>query len=347
MRLIIIIIGLTFFSICTKAQIGGRSTYEFLNLTSSPRVAALGGQNVSLISGDASLVYYNPALLNDSLHNHISINVVDYFSDIHFGYASYSRTIDNIGSFSAGIHYINYGEFLRFDETETELGKFYASEYALNLSYARHLSGKWYAGLNFKPIFSSLDYYKSFGLVVDGGLLYHNPEHYIQAGIVVRSFGSQIKSYTGNNIEPIKPEVLAGITTKLKHAPFRFSITARHLEKWDLTYEKPTETGIWLIAFDSIPEPPTKKYEVFGDKLMRHIVVGAELILTKNFYLAFGYNYKRRQEMKIDTRPFMVGTSWGFGIKVSKFNLAYGRASYHLAGATNHFSISTNLSNFY
>ena len=59
--------------------------------------------------------------------------------------------------------------------------------------------------------------------------------------------------------------------------------------------------------------------------------------------LRFGYNYKRRQEMKIDTKTAMAGFSWGFGLKISKFHISYGRATYHLAGASNHFSISTNL----
>ena len=43
----------------------------------------------------------------------------------------------------------------------------------------------------------------------------------------------------------------------------------------------------------------------------------------------------------------MVGFSWGFGIKISKFHFSYGRATYHLAGGSNHFSLSTNLSDFY
>jgi predicted Na+-dependent transporter len=43
----------------------------------------------------------------------------------------------------------------------------------------------------------------------------------------------------------------------------------------------------------------------------------------------------------------MVGFSMGLGLKVSKFHIAYGRSTYHLAGATNHFSLTTSLSEFY
>ena len=69
--------------------------------------------------------------------------------------------------------------------------------------------------------------------------------------------------------------------------------------------------------------------------------------MGENFHFDLGYNYKRRQEMKVVVRPGMVGFSWGFGLRISKFHIAYGRSSYHLAGGTNHFSLTTNLSDFY
>ena len=88
-------------------------------------------------------------------------------------------------------------------------------------------------------------------------------------------------------------------------------------------------------------------FDIFGDKLMRHLVFGVEFLVGKNFHADLGYNYKRRQEMKVSARPGTVGFSWGFGFKVSKFHFAFGRASYHLAGGSNHFSLTTNLSEFY
>jgi len=51
--------------------------------------------------------------------------------------------------------------------------------------------------------------------------------------------------------------------------------------------------------------------------------------------------------MKVNAHPGMVGFSMGFGFRVSKFHFSYGRASYHLAGGTNHFSLTVNLSEFY
>lgn len=79
---------------------------------------------------------------------------------------------------------------------------------------------------------------------------------------------------------------------------------------------------------------------------MRHFLVGLEINVGKNITLRTGYNYRRRQEMKIETKPGMVGFSWGIGVKISKFRISYGRAVYHLAGGTNHFSFCMNLDEF-
>ena len=60
-----------------------------------------------------------------------------------------------------------------------------------------------------------------------------------------------------------------------------------------------------------------------------------------------GYNAQRRHELTSNSFLGMVGFSWGVGFKMSHFYINYGRATYHLAGAPNYFSVSTNLSKFY
>jgi hypothetical protein len=80
---------------------------------------------------------------------------------------------------------------------------------------------------------------------------------------------------------------------------------------------------------------------------MRHIIIGVEFLPIDNFYFNLGYNYQRRQELKIPGRTGMVGFSWGFGVKINKFQISYGRATYHVAGASDHFSLSCDLSEFY
>ena len=76
-----------------KAQIGGESTYQFLELTNSARMAALGGNQVALYdTSDLNLPYHNPAALQSSMENILLVNYVNYLADINYGYVSFARS---------------------------------------------------------------------------------------------------------------------------------------------------------------------------------------------------------------------------------------------------------------
>ncbi|HEC41739.1 MAG TPA: type IX secretion system protein PorQ [Bacteroides sp.] len=326
-------------------QLGGNSTYAFLNLTHSARIAALGGKIVSIPDNDLNLSFHNPSALHEGMSNQLILNYVNYFSDINFGYVSYARSYEGIGNFAAGLNYINYGTFIAADHLGNVTGEFRAAEYALNLIYSRALDSLFTVGVNVKPVYSVLETYHSFGLLADLGVTYTNRDKLFSAGLVLRNAGFQVKPYHSGHREPVPFEILLGFSQKLRHAPFRFSIVAHNLQKLDLTYDDPSQGA---EDFDPISgEPiPENKWEKLADNTMRHLIFGVEFIPLENFYLRAGYNYQRRQELKISSRTAMVGFSWGFGIRISKFHLNYGRASYHLAGASNHFSITTDLSSF-
>ena len=157
------------------AQRGGESVYSFLQLTNAARVSALGGENVSLSDDDINLVFHNPALLSSRMDQHMNLNYVNYFAGVNYGYTSYAFDRAGIGTFAGGIHYVNYGTFERIDEYGVPDGNFRASEYALNLIYARSLiDSVLTVGVNVKPLFSIYEQYSSLGLVSDIGVLYNN-----------------------------------------------------------------------------------------------------------------------------------------------------------------------------
>jgi hypothetical protein len=338
---IIILLLLQFQAV--MAQKGGESTYSFLGLTNAARVAALGGEVVSLMDDDINLVFHNPALLTPGMHNNLCLNYVDYFAGVNFGYASYGYALEGVGNFAAGIHYVNYGIFDRTDELGELQGTFRASEYAMNLVYSRSfLDTSLTVGVNLKPVFSSLEQYSSFGVALDVGATYFLRSSLTTFGLVLKNMGTQITSYTSRR-ESLPFEIQAGVTQALAHAPFRFTITFQNLERWDLTYSVPDENNMVVSGNES----QKSGFDLFADNLMRHTVIGTEFLLGKNLHIDLGYNYKRRKEMMVNARPGMVGFSWGFGFRVSKFHISFGRASYHLAGGTSHFSLTANLSEFY
>jgi len=345
MRLLILFIGI-FFSYASLAQLGGSHTYAFLDLTNSARVASLGGKVNAIWDNDLNLPFHNPALLNENMSNHLVLNYVNYFTDVNYGYVSYARTLKDLGNIAGGLHYINYGEFIAADKVGNKTGTFTASEYALNLIWSKDYDSSFHFGVNIKPIYSVLESYRSFGIAADLGITYTGSNNLFVGSVVLRNIGYQLKPYHDKNREPLPFEIQVGLSQKLEHAPFRFSIVLHNLQKFDLTYTDPGEPNNNIDPLTGEPVEDNK-LEQLGDKLMRHVIVGVEFIPFETFYLRAGYNYQRRQELKIDTRVAMVGFSWGFGIKIYKFHLSYGRATYHLAGASNHFSLSTNLSSFY
>jgi len=113
---VLVFLAIIYLPLVTLSQIGGDNTFEFLNLPNSARIAALGGNNISLYDKDLNMAYYNPALLRESMHNNLALNYTNYISDINYGYASYAYHFENIGTFAAGVYYMNYGDFIRANE---------------------------------------------------------------------------------------------------------------------------------------------------------------------------------------------------------------------------------------
>jgi hypothetical protein len=331
-----------FYVLCSaqiQAQVGGSATYGFLNLTPSPQVAALGGKVIAVPDANPALAFYNPALLDSTANNYMSLDYVNYMAGINFGYAAFSRSYQNIGNFAVGIHYVNYGKFTEANEMGIITGSFTAAEYAFNLTYSRclpWLDSSLTAGFNMKPLLSVFERYSSYGLLGDVGITYRHPHQLFTAAMVVRNIGGQLTTYAEGGREAVPFELQLGLSQKLQYAPFRFSLVMQHLERLRLGYSN--------TATD---ETQAKSgFSLYADELMRHIVLGAECLPFRGLVLRAGYNYHRRQEMKVPSRTGMVGFSWGAGIHVSRFHIDYARSKWHLAGASNHFSIHIDLNKF-
>jgi hypothetical protein len=329
------------------AQIGGNGTYQFLNLPVSARVSSLGGNLISVKDNDLNVALTNPSLLTDSMNNNVALSYINYFANVNYGYAAYAKHFNNIGNFSVGIHYLDYGKFTRADEIGNTEGTFGAGEMSFNIAYARSIiDSNLTVGATLKTIYSHLESYTSWGSAIDLGATYFSPKSNFAVAAVIKDIGRQWKPYVAGDVEKLPFEMQIGISKKPKHVPFRFSIIYENLQKWDLTYNDPVNP---TLTTDPLTGAPIKQnqYKIFGDKLMRHIVIGGEFIITKNFFLRGGYNYERRKQLIIPDKRGMDGFSFGFGLRIYKFHLSYGRAVYHIAGASNTFSISFDINSFY
>ena len=324
-------------------QIGGNSTYRFLDIPASARATAMGGQVISLRDSDLNLVADNPALLDSNMHTHASMSYVNYIADVNLGYAAYARKWRNKGMAALSFQYINYGNFQEADFTGQRLGEFSAGEYALNAHYGFSLDSLFSVGATAKVIYSSLYTLNSVGLAVDLGGSYLSKNKQFSAGMVVRNAGAQIKPYTEGNREKLPLQVQAAISQRLAKAPIRLTLMVHNMQKWDLTYP---ENIVEEDAFGNSSTPDNNDNFFTMDKLMRHMNFGVEFLPSKSFHIRLGYNYQRRQELKISDSPGISGISMGVGMRIKKYHISYGLARYHQAGTSNHFTITTNLSDF-
>lgn len=323
-----------------SAQIGGRSVFQFLNVVPSARVAGQGSNAIANPEADLNFALWNPSLLNEEMSGQVSISMLDYVDDIILGDVSYARHYEGVGTFYTGLRYLNYGEFDRTDPIGVKQGTFSATDFAFTMGYAYQLDTNWSFGGNLKFIHSQFDTYKSSGMALDLSTTYRIPSRRMLFALVARNVGFQFNPYHEDR-EGLPFELQFGFSNRFEHLPLRWQITLEQLETFDLRYNNPNDRTVNALTGELEDDPPS-----IWNNMLRHVVVGMEFAPTKSFNIQFGYNFRRRQELNLETRRTSSGFSVGMGIKVSKFRINYARNMYHVAGGANHFSIITDLGDF-
>ena len=328
--------------VTVSAQVGGSAIFPFLEIPASARVAALGGTYISAKDGDLSCGMQAPSLLNPEMDKSLSLSAVAYADGAKFGDAAYAFTKGKAGTFMAGMHYASYGQFLETDDFGNIQGTFHAADYCMQLGWGYQYNHDFSVGAAIKTIYSDYYIYNALGFATDISATYTDTITHWTITLEGRNIGATVNSYVEGNSEPLPGEALFGASKRLAHTPLRFNLTYRHLERMDLSYLDVLDKG----DVDPLTGIAQQKKINFANKFSRHFIFAAEILLSKNFNLRASYNFERRRELSVDTRPGLVGFSFGAGIKISKFVISYGFARYHLAAAANHFSISTNLAEF-
>ncbi len=319
-------------------QLGGEATYQFLNLVSSPRQAALGGKVLTNVDYDVTQGLYNPATINVEMDNQLALNYSSYLGGINYGTAAYAYTWDRrTQTFHMGMTYINYGDFDGYDEDGNPTGTFTGNEAALSVGYSRQIgSTDFFVGGNFKFITSQLEQYNSIGAAVDLGLIYINPDIDFNAAIVVRNAGMQITTYAGLN-EPLPFEVDLGLSQTLEHVPIRWHLTFENLQRWPIGRPNPARDQSDLEGNIS-----SEKIGFFGN-LIRHTIVAAEVFPDRGFNLRIGYNFRRAEELRILEQRNFSGLSFGIGLKLNKMRFSYTHARYSSAANSSFFGLQIDL----
>lgn len=289
-----------------------QTVYNFLRLPVSAHVAALGGDNITLAEDDATLIFHNPALINNVTDRTVNLNMMTYMEGATTGSASFVRAIGERGTWGVTGQYMSYGTMKETTATGEQTGEFLAKDIAVGGSFAYALSERFTGGITAKFVASYIGQYNSIGAAVDLGLNYYHSESELSVSAVARNLGGQLSAYE-DDFERMPLDLQVGVTKRLLRSPLRLSASLVRLNDWE-----------------------------YG--LGKHLVVGADLILSPQFYVAVGYNALRAAEMKIEesdgASAHGAGLSIGGGLQLQRLKLHVAYAKYHVSTSSLLFNIS-------
>lgn len=326
------------FSICSiRGQVGGEQIYQFLNLSSSARQVALGGEVLTLLD-DVNQPIWNPSVINEDLDNKLSVNYTSYLAGINIGSLSYSKLITRrFGVIHGSIKYLDYGTLIGSDEQGNETGDFGASDIAVSIGYAFNIpKTNFFIGSNVRFINATISNFSSIGISTDIALLYNNPYKSFTITLVARNIGTQIQTFNGEK-EQTPFKLALGGSYLLEHVPLKWYATIDNIQKWNISVANPSERTTDLEG--NVSEANIN----FLKNTFRHFIIGAELFPKRKINLRLGYNFRRAAELKLQEVRTFGGFSFGFGIKMKKVKLNYAYSKYHSAANASTFSLLINL----
>ena len=305
---------LMLFSLLVYSQ-ESQTAYNFLRLPVSAHVAALGGDNITLTENDATLIFHNPALIQQVDDRTLNLNMMTYMQGTVTGSASFVKAFGTRGTWGVSGRYLDYGKMKETDDQGKQTGTFGARDVAIGGTFAYGLTEHISGGITAKLVASYIGNFSSLATAVDLGLNYYNPDSEWSISAVARNLGGQLEAFE-DDFERMPLDLQLGVSKRLIGSPLRLTATLVRLNDW--------EYGIG-----------------------KHLVVGADVILSNQFYLAAGYNAMRASEMKVSNGDEMsthgAGLSLGGGIQLQKLKLHVAYAKYHVSASSLLINISYTL----
>ena len=302
-------------SLFTVSAQESETAYNFLRLPVSAHAAALGGENISLNADDATLIFHNPALMNFVADKTINLNYMTYMEGAKAASASFVKGVGERASWGVTAQYLDYGKMKQTTYDNIEIGEFSAKDICIGGAFAYALTDMISGGITAKFITSSIADYHSMAVGVDIGLNYTDSVGDLSIAVAAKNLGGQVKAYD-DEFEKIPFDLQVGVTKRLTNSPFRFSATLSRLHDWDQGF-------------------------------IKHLALGADVLLSETIYLAAGYNFRRAHEMKITegdgSSSHGAGLSFGAGISLERFKLHIGYGKYHVSAYSLLFNASYTL----
>lgn len=292
--------------------------YHYLELPVSARAVALGGTCISVVEPEMSVAEQNPALLCPQMAGQAVASYTSYMGDINMGYVGYAGQFLEQGGWSLGMRYIDYGDFRGYDEHGTATGSFGVKDMSLQAAVGYPINDRLRIGGQAKLLYTSYESYSAFAMGVDLGLNYYNEATGSSLSLTATNLGGQFKPLYEERKEHLPTQLNLGWSTELQHLPFVITVTAYHLLDWD---------------DDFVTTSGEVQHYKDAEKVLNHLIFGAEWNATDHFWMAASYNY-RHQRSFISQGGFLRGIALGAGINYRQLALQAAYASAHAGEGT-------------
>lgn len=304
---------------------GESSAYSFLNIPSSSIIYGLGGVNISTVDpDDVGSTQQNPSLLGPEFGSQIQLNYMRWLNSGNFAGLTGCTALGEHNALGASLQYYGYGSIRHTDMDGTVLGDYSPNDIVLSGFYSHDLSATLRGGFAIKAAFSQYGDYSAVALGADLGMNYYDSENNLSVSLVISSLGGQLKRFH-DTYEKLPTDVRIGLTKLLGETPISLSVTAWNMTKWKM------------------PAVTSDKEDPFFGTLMRHLVIGFNIVPSKKFNFAVGYNYNTRSEMTVNSRNILSGLSVSGGIKLNAFGFSVALAQPHSGATTMMVNFTTNL----
>ncbi|MFQ5606733.1 MAG: PorV/PorQ family protein [Candidatus Zixiibacteriota bacterium] len=213
------------------ARKAGTRAFAFLKRDVGARPVGMGGAFTGF-ADDETTLFYNPgATVNLDGRRGIA-GYQNFIAGINAGFLGYLHPLGEREKIGGFINYIDYGSFIRTDNTGAELGEFGGGSFVFGLNYSREIGAKFQAGGNAKLIYSDIESFTATGLAVDLGLRYKIKEQprefrkrgYGAVGLTVQNLGGMLSTFAANaEKDPLPIIFRLGVAGRPRGVPLHFA----------------------------------------------------------------------------------------------------------------------------
>ncbi|HEU5292476.1 MAG TPA: hypothetical protein VFU05_17635, partial [Cyclobacteriaceae bacterium] len=159
-----------------------------------------------------------------------------------------------------------------------------------------------------------------------GGTFIH-PTQNLTVGLAFKNLGFVMSEYSEASETKVPFDIQVGVTFKPEHMPLRFSFTTYNLASAGGDYDNPDTE---IDDLNSL------------DKIMSHIIIGAEILFHRNVNVLLAYNFLKGQELNTENSGGK-GLSIGAAIDIKAVELVVSRSSFSVGNGAYSFTLNANI----